>query len=69
MPVDYGRGEAVALLALKVRTIGDLVAQGHGFVTIAFYPGAAPTGVRMKDVEAIKARLRKEGCQVAITSA
>lgn len=69
MPIDYGRGEYVTLLASKDPTIRDLVAQGYEFVTNAFRPGAAPRGVRTKDAEALKTRLQKEGYRIAVTSA
>ncbi|MFQ5656751.1 MAG: hypothetical protein ACE5G5_04365 [Candidatus Methylomirabilales bacterium] len=69
MPTDYGREEYVTLLASRDPGIRDLVAQGYEFVTNAFRPGAAPRGVRTRDAEAIKARHRKEGYRVEVTSA
>ncbi|MEE8282759.1 MAG: hypothetical protein V3R47_04500 [candidate division NC10 bacterium] len=69
MPVDYGREEYVRLMAAKDTAIQHLVDQGYEFVTNAFRPGAAPKGVRAKDAEMLKARLRQEGYQVEATSA
>lgn len=69
MSVDYGRGEYVRLMAEKDAGIRRLIAQGYEFVTNAFRPGAAPKGVRAKDAEAVKARLRRDGYQVEAASA
>ena len=69
MSVDYGREEYVRLIAEKDAAIRHLVEQGYEFVTNAFRPGAAPKGVRAKDAEAVKARLRQEGYQVEVASA
>lgn len=69
MPIDYGRGEYVRLMAAKDVAIRLLMDQGYEFVTNAFRPGAAPKGVRAKDAEALKTRLRKEGYQVEDASA
>lgn len=69
MPIDYGRGEYVRLMAVKDVAIRCLVDQGYEFVTNAFRSGAAPKGVRAKDAEALKIRLRKEGYQVEDASA
>lgn len=69
MSVDYGRGEYVRLMAEKDAAIRQLVEQGYEFVTNAFRPGAAPEGVRAKDAEAVKARLRQEGYQVEVSPA
>lgn len=57
------------MMAEKDAAIGHLVEQGYEFVTNAFRPGAAPEGVRVKGVEAVKARLRQEGYQVEVSSA
>ncbi|MEE9171740.1 MAG: hypothetical protein V3U41_02380 [candidate division NC10 bacterium] len=69
MPMDYGRGEYVRLMADRDVTIQRLVAKGYEFVTNAFRPAAAPKGVRAKDAEAVTARLRQEGYQVEVASA
>ena len=69
MSVDYGRGAYVRLMAEKDAAIRHLVEQGYEFVTNAFRPGAAPAGVRAKDVEAVKARLRQDGYQVEVSPA
>ncbi|MFQ5881221.1 MAG: hypothetical protein ACE5I9_01930 [Candidatus Methylomirabilales bacterium] len=69
MPIDYGRADYVKLMASKDAAIRHLVAQGYEFVTNVFRPGAAPKGVRAKDVDALKARLHKEGDQVEVASA
>jgi hypothetical protein len=69
MSVDYGRGEYVRLMAEKDADIRRLIARGYEFVTNAFRAGAAPKGVRAKDAEAVKARLRQEGYQVEMASA
>jgi DNA-binding beta-propeller fold protein YncE len=67
--VDYGRGEYVRLMADRDIAIRRLVEKGYVFVTNAFRPGAAPKGVRAKDVEAFRVRLRQEGYQVEVASA
>lgn len=69
MPIDYGRGEYVRLLAETDATIRRLMDDRYEFVTNAFRPGAAPKGVRTKDAEALQAQLRREGYQVAIAPA
>ncbi len=69
MSVDYGRREYVRLIAEKDAAIRHLVEQGYEFVTNAFRPGAAPEGVRAKDAEAVKARLRQEDYQVEMSPA
>lgn len=66
---DYGRGEYVRLMAEKDATIRGLVEKRYEFVTNAFRPGAAPHGVRVKDANTLKARLRHEGYYVEVASA
>jgi hypothetical protein len=69
MSVDYGRREYVRLMADRDATIRGLVEKGYEFVTNAFRPGAAPKGVRAKEAEGLKARLRQEGYEVEVASA
>jgi hypothetical protein len=69
MPVDYGRGEYVKLMAARDAGIRHLIEQGYEFVTNAFRPGAGPKGVRVQDAERLTARLRQEGYQVEVGTA
>lgn len=69
MAIDYGRGEYVRLMAARDAAIRRLVDQGYEFVTNAFRPGSAPTGVRTKDPDGIVARLRRDGYEVEVASA
>lgn len=69
MLIDYGRGEYVRLMAARDATIHRLVDQGYEFVTNAFRPGGAPTGVRTKDMTVLTAQLRRDGYEVEVASA
>ncbi len=69
MSTDYGRGGYVRVMAAKDATIHDLVAQDYEFVTNAFRRGAAPKGVRAKEVDALKTQLRRQGYRTAVASA
>jgi len=67
--MDYGRANYLQLLASKDASIQRLMDAGYEFVTNAFRVGLVPEGVRAKDVESLKQRLRQEGYHVEVTSA
>lgn len=69
MATDYGRGGYVRVMAAKDTIIQDLVAQDYEFVTNAFRRGAAPKGVRAKEVDALKTQLQRQGYRTAVASA
>jgi hypothetical protein len=49
--------------------IASLLDQGFRFVTNAFRPGEAPSGLPVKDTEQVAAQLRREGWEVEIATA
>jgi hypothetical protein len=67
--MDYGRAEYLQLIASKDASIQRLMEAGFEFVTNAFRSDLAPKGIRAKDVESLKQRLRQEGYHVEVAPA
>ena len=59
--MDFGRKVYIDLMASKDPEIRRLIEQGYEFVTNAFKPGSKPSGLRVKDAEAVASHLRQEG--------
>jgi hypothetical protein len=59
----------VALMAARDPQVRTLLDAGFEFVTNAFKAGAAPPGIKAKTDQEQARRLRREGYEVALTTA
>ncbi len=63
------RERYMQLLRKSDARIAALLDRGFAFVTNAFRPGQAPSGISIRDSEQMAEKLRGEGWEVEVTSA
>jgi len=63
------RESYMELLRQSDTWVAELLDQGFAFVTNAFRPGLAPTGILVRDCDWMAANLRSEGWEVEVAAA